>query len=165
MRTLELATEQLQWLKEDSLGRVPAQRKRGQRCFGSVPPRPPRNVLFVGAERQDEFADALRLSCQGHNVIVVNPKVTPAAKRFIANGGKFVRTRIEELPPACGCFNIICENYPYPSGQHYVPPRAFGLARLSRLAPGGPEEAMRTIIRHWSIITGREMKARRVTSS
>jgi hypothetical protein len=32
-------------------------------------------------------------------------------------------------------------------------------------APGGPDEAMRTIIRHWSIITGREMKARRVTPS
>jgi hypothetical protein len=30
---------------------------------------------------------------------------------------------------------------------------------------GGPDEAMRTIIRHWSIITGREMKARRVTPS
>ena len=32
-------------------------------------------------------------------------------------------------------------------------------------AGGGPEEAMRTIIQHWSIITGREMKARRVTPS
>ena len=32
-------------------------------------------------------------------------------------------------------------------------------------AGGDPEEAMRTIIRHWSIITGREMKARRVTPS
>ncbi len=32
-------------------------------------------------------------------------------------------------------------------------------------AAGGPEEAMRTIIRHWSIITGREMKARKVTPS
>jgi hypothetical protein len=30
---------------------------------------------------------------------------------------------------------------------------------------GGPDVAMRTIIRHWSIITGREMKARRVTPS
>jgi hypothetical protein len=30
---------------------------------------------------------------------------------------------------------------------------------------GGPNEAMLTIIRHWSIITGREMKARRVTPS
>jgi hypothetical protein len=29
-------------------------------------------------------------------------------------------------------------------------------------AAGGPEEAMRTIIRHWSIITGREMKAGKV---
>jgi hypothetical protein len=28
---------------------------------------------------------------------------------------------------------------------------------------GGPDEAMLTIIRHWSLITGREMKARRVT--
>ena len=32
-------------------------------------------------------------------------------------------------------------------------------------ATGGPNEAMLTIIRHWSIITGREMKARRVTPS
>jgi hypothetical protein len=31
--------------------------------------------------------------------------------------------------------------------------------------PGAVEEAMRTVIRHWSIITGREMKARRVTPS
>ncbi|MCI0601358.1 MAG: hypothetical protein L0Y60_17950 [Beijerinckiaceae bacterium] len=30
-------------------------------------------------------------------------------------------------------------------------------------APGGPNAAMLTIIRHWSIITGREMKARKVT--
>lgn len=30
---------------------------------------------------------------------------------------------------------------------------------------GGPNEAMLTIIRHWSIITGREMKARRVAPS
>ena len=30
---------------------------------------------------------------------------------------------------------------------------------------GGPDEAMATIIRHWSILTGREMKARRVTPS
>ena len=37
-------------------------------------------------------------------------------------------------------------------------------ALYTRVA-GGPEEAMRTIIRHWSIITGREMKARRVTPS
>lgn len=137
MRTLEVATEQVQWLKEDSSGRVPAQRKRGQRCSDFVPGCPAQNVLFVGAERQDEFADAMRLVCQGHDVTVANPRVTPAAKRFIADGGRFIRTRIEELPPACGCFDVIYENYPYPSGQHYVPPRAFALARLSRLAPGG----------------------------
>ncbi len=41
------------------------------------------------------------------------------------------------------------------------------VAALYTQAPGGhgPDEAMRTIIRHWSIITGREMKARRVTPS
>ena len=34
-------------------------------------------------------------------------------------------------------FDIICENYPYPSGRHYVPPRDFAVVRLARLAPGG----------------------------
>jgi hypothetical protein len=40
-----------------------------------------------------------------------------------------------------------------------------GAPALYTPAAGGPEEAMQTIIRHWSIITGREMKARRVTPS
>jgi hypothetical protein len=30
------------------------------------------NVLLVGAERSDEFADAMRLVRQGHKVVVVN---------------------------------------------------------------------------------------------
>ncbi len=34
-----------------------------------------------------------------------------------------------------------------------------------RAQAASPEDAIRTIIRHWSIITGREMKARRVTPS
>jgi hypothetical protein len=94
-------------------------------------------VLLVGAERQDEFADALRLVRRGHDVTAVNPKETAAAREFQSRGGTFIRARVEQLPPACGCFDVICENYPYPSGQHYVPPRSFALARLARLAPGG----------------------------
>jgi hypothetical protein len=43
--------------------------------------------------------------------------------------------------------------------------RAAAPALYTSQGGADPEEAMRTIIRHWSIITGREMKARRVTPS
>lgn len=115
----------------------PIRLRRHQHCSTFVPPCPSRNVLLVGAERQDEFADAMRLIGQGHRVTVVNPTETTAARQFQMRGGTFIRTRVEQLSPACGCFDIICENYPYPSGQQYVPPRTFALARLSRLAPAG----------------------------
>ena len=130
-----LTAEQLQWRKEDTSGRVPAQRR--QRCSEFVYSCPPQNVLLVGAERRDEFADAMRLVCQGHNITVVNPRKTAAARDFQSRGGTFIRARVEQLPPACRCYDVICENYPYPSGEHYVPPRAFAFARLSRLTPGG----------------------------
>jgi hypothetical protein len=107
------------------------------RCSDCVPPWPSQNVLLVGAERPDEFDDAMRLVRRGHDVMVVNPRETAASEEFQRLGGRFIGTRIEELPPACRCFDLICENYPYPSGDHYVPPRAFALARLSRLARGG----------------------------
>jgi hypothetical protein len=94
-------------------------------------------VLFIGAERVDEFVDATRLVCEGHDVTVVNPRETAAARAFRRAGGTFLRARIEQLPATCCHFDIICENYPYPSGRHYVPPRDFALARLARLAPGG----------------------------
>jgi hypothetical protein len=94
-------------------------------------------VLFVGAERTDEFADALRLVCEGHDVIVVNPRETTAARAFRKAGGTFLRAAVEQLPTACCCFDLICENYPYPSGRHFVPPRDFAVARLARVAPGG----------------------------
>jgi hypothetical protein len=68
---------------------------------------------------------------------VINPRETGAARAFRRAGGTFVRARIEQLPPACCRFDVICENYPYPSGRHYVPPRAFALSRLARLAPDG----------------------------
>jgi hypothetical protein len=69
--------------------------------------------------------------------MVVNPRETHAARTFCARGGKFVRARIEQLPQEYCRFDVICENYPYPSGRHYVPPRPFAQARISRLAPGG----------------------------
>jgi hypothetical protein len=112
-------------------------RTRPQRCSDFVPPCPAQNVLFIGAERSDEFADAMRLFCQGHNVMVINPRETALATTFSRQGGNFVRVRIEQLPRECCQFDLICENYPYPSGQHYVPPGAFALARLARLASRG----------------------------
>ncbi len=130
MRTFEEATERLQWPKGDDSRKAPTQRSG----FGLAVPK---SVLFIGPERCDEFAHALRLSCQGHNVIAINPRETLAAKKFRRAGGRFIRARLEDLPPKCCRFDLICENYPYPSGRHYVPPRAFAIARLARLKPGG----------------------------
>jgi hypothetical protein len=93
--------------------------------------------LFVGAEREDEFSQAMRLICLGHDVIAINPRVTLAARAFRRAGGKFILARIEDMPPDSCRFDLIWENYPYPSGRHYVPPRPFALARLSLLKPGG----------------------------
>jgi hypothetical protein len=112
-------------------------RIRSQRCSDFVSPCATQAVLFIGAERADEFADAMRLVCEGHDVIVMNPRETTAARAFRRAGGTFIRARVEQLPTACCRFDVICENYPYPSGRHYVPPRDFALTRLARLAPGG----------------------------
>jgi hypothetical protein len=110
---------------------------RPQQCSDLVSPCATQSVLFVGAERADEFADAMRLTREGHDVIVVNPRETVAARAFRRAGGTFLRAPLEQLPTECCRFDIICENYPYPSGRHYVPPRDFALARLALLAPGG----------------------------
>jgi hypothetical protein len=111
---------------------------QGHQCCSSfLGSCPPQNVLIVGAERSDEFADALWMICLGHSVTVVNPRETLAAREFKRKGGTFIQGRVEELPLACRCFVVICENYPYPSGQHYVPPTDFAEARLSRLSRGG----------------------------
>jgi hypothetical protein len=116
---------------------APTRGTRPQRCSDFVSPCAAQAVLFVGAERADEFTDAMRLLCCGHDVMVINSRETAAARAFRRARGTFVRARIEQLPPACCYFDVICENYPYPSGRHYVPPRAFAVARLARLAPGG----------------------------
>ena len=108
-------------------------------------------VLVVGAERSDEFADAMRLVRRGHKVVVVNPHTSRAAGSFAKDGGTFVRTTIECLPPALGSFDLICENYPYtvarikgvcrdspcPMWLSARAIRAYAMARLRYLAPGG----------------------------
>jgi hypothetical protein len=109
------------------------------------------NVLIVGAERSDEFANATRLEERFHSVIVVNPRESAAARRFVSEGGTFLRSAIERLPSALGPFNLICENYPYTVARvegvcHDKPcpiwlseseVRAYAMARLNRLAPRG----------------------------
>jgi len=96
-------------------------------------------VLFVGAERPDEFARAMRLACQGHIVTVVNPRLTGAAQAFRNGGGRFIQARVEDLPHRLGQFHVICENYPYPypPALGYAAARAYALARLARLAIRG----------------------------
>ena len=126
MRTLETSTEQFQWLTEDSRSRVPAQRKRSQRCSDFLPQWPAQNVLFVGAERGDEFAYAMRLTNRGHRVLVVNPHESVAARDFADAGGTFIRTTIERIPLTYEPFDLICENYP------------FTLTRIERVCEADP---------------------------
>jgi hypothetical protein len=111
--------------------------ERRQRCSDFQCNAFPKRVLLVGAERPDEFRDAIRLLRQGHEVAVVNPRASAAAHIFQRAGGWFIPARVEQLPRALGKFDLICENYPYPSGHHMVPARAFARARLARLARGG----------------------------
>jgi hypothetical protein len=127
------------------------QHERRQCCSDFSSLRRVRNVLLVGAERPDEFADAMRLVRQGHKVMVVNPHASLSARNFAKDGGTFVRTTIECLPFALGLFNLICENYPYtvarvkgvceedpcPVWLSTRAMRAYAMARLKRLAPRG----------------------------
>ena len=122
-----------------------------QRCSDFAPRAGSLNVLMVGAERLDEFADAMRLVRQSHKVVVVNPRASLAARSFAKDGGTFVPTTIECLPLAFGSFDLICESYPYtvarvegvceedpcPLWLSARAMRAYAKARLRYLAPGG----------------------------
>jgi len=110
---------------------------RRQRCSDFPCCGGAKRVLVVGAERPDEFRDALRLLWRGHDVAVVNPRVSRAARIFRSVGGWFIPTRIERLPDELRSFDLICESYPYPSGRYSLPAKAFAWARLARLARGG----------------------------
>ena len=96
-----------------------------------------KNVLFVGSERQDEFASATQLIDTGHRVLVVNPRETAPARAFRHREGRFIRLPVQRLPRALALFDTIVENYPYPIRQCCRSARRFALARLERLAPGG----------------------------
>ena len=98
------------------------------------PPRSGARVLVVGPETEEEFAYALRVNARGGKATAVNPARTDAASRFVANGGDFVQNKVESLPQRAE-FDIIREDYPYPTGN-YVDTSAAN-ARISRLKPGG----------------------------
>src|SRR5260221_2358689 len=104
-----------------------------RQCASSIAPQPcRRKVLFVGAERPDEFAYAMRLACQGHTVAVVNPRETAAARAYRNGGGRFIQARIEGLPPRFRSFQLICEDYTfsYPPALGFDRTPAFGLGPL-----------------------------------
>lgn len=97
---------------------------------------PPQRVLVVGAETETEFAYATDLAKQGQQVTVVNPTATPHAQAFSQQGGNFVQSTVEKLPPG-ETFNLIREDFPFPLGRAFSPTAQFVDARLARLAPGG----------------------------
>jgi len=114
---LEAVTERLLWPAESCPSSEATPRGRGRSCFAREASPPLQNILFVGAERRGEFAHALRLACRGHDVIAINPRETASAKAFRQGGGKFIRARIEDLPAESCRFDLVCENYPHPSGR------------------------------------------------
>jgi hypothetical protein len=136
---------------ESSLGAAPVCAIRKQRCSNFASRAKALNVVIVGAERSDEFADAVRLARLGCNVIVVNPRERVAARRFANAGGIFIQSDIEQLPSMFGPFDLICESYPFtvarvegvcednpcPMWLSARVMRAYTMARLRHLAPGG----------------------------
>src|SRR5229473_763789 len=93
--------------------KTPSRFKRMRCSSDSFLSLPAMSILFVGAERPDEFAEAMSLAGRGHRVAVVNPHESVAAHRFSDAGGTFIPTVVERLPLALGPFDCICENYPF----------------------------------------------------
>lgn len=91
-------------------------------------------VLVVGPETEEEFNYALSVNSKGGKATAVNPARTSAANEYVAKGGDFVQNKVESLPQKPE-FDIIREDYPYPTGN-YVD-TASANARISRLKPGG----------------------------
>ena len=144
-----MAAEQFRTLEEHEP--FPVNYEQGQGCSDFVPACPAQNVLFVGAERWDEFADAMWLADRGHRVLVVNPHESVAARDFANTGGAFLQTTIARIPLTRGPFNLICENYPFtltriervceddpcPRWFSTRTMQTYAMARLKRLAQGG----------------------------
>lgn len=93
-------------------------------------------VLVVGAETPEEFAYARSVAGRGHDVSVVNPKVTSEARAHMARGGRFRAERVEKLPREPS-FDLIREDFPFPQGRALGPTESFAAERIARLAPGG----------------------------
>jgi hypothetical protein len=91
-------------------------------------------VLIVGPESEEEFAYGLKVNAQGGKATAVNPVRTDAAGRYVNKGGEFVQGKVENLPQRAE-YDIIREDYPYPTGNYLDIPSAN--ARISRLKPGG----------------------------
>jgi hypothetical protein len=122
-----------------------------QRCSDFARRAADLNVMVVGAERSEEFAEAGRFERLSGNVVVVNPRKSVAARRFARAGGYFMQRAIERLPLTLGPFDLICENYPYTVAQvegvceddpcpvwlSARAIRAYAMARLRHLARGG----------------------------
>jgi hypothetical protein len=96
----------------------------------------PQRILLVGAETEGEFAYANQMRAAGNDVTVVNPRVSPAAESYISDGGNFVKGRIEDLHPS-STFDLIREDYPFPTGEHFQLASDFIDSRVGRLNPGG----------------------------
>ncbi len=100
----------------------------------SRPTRPGLHVLVVGPETEAEFDYARKVEAGGGRATCINPVKSPAAARFELHGGTFVQGKIQQLPDDA-CFDIIREDFPYPTGNYIDFPAV--QARLSRLKPGG----------------------------
>jgi hypothetical protein len=100
------------------------------------PPRQPQRVLIVGAEQAAEFNYAREVRGHGDQVVVVNPRSTPLAEQYRAEGGNYVQGRIEDLHRG-QTFHYIREDFPYPLGRSLQPNAAFAEARISRLEARG----------------------------
>ncbi len=91
-------------------------------------------VLLVGPETEAEFDYARSVMGNGGKVTAVNPVRSPAAERFIAEGGDFVQGNVGSLS-AQAEFDIIREDFPYPTGNYIDVGQS--AARITRLRPGG----------------------------
>jgi hypothetical protein len=91
-------------------------------------------VLLVGPETESEFQYAQKVNASGGKATAVNPVKTAAADRFVTGGGEFVQGTVDKLPKTAQ-FDIIREDYPYPTGSYID--TAGANARISRLKPGG----------------------------
>lgn len=94
------------------------------------------DVLVVGAETNAEFAYAKQVNKQGGSAVVANPHLTDEALSFQKSGGNFFKGKVEDLP-AGKHFDLIREDFPYPTGRVIQPAKELVESRMNRLNEGG----------------------------